>query len=63
MSNYNNLKSNPDSAIARYKAGVTPTDYEFEYEELGVDSLNSEIENFRYENEAILKSYLSNQGI
>ena len=67
MSNYNNLKSNPDPAIAKYKSGIKPINYDynsdFEYEKFSVDSLNNEIENFRYENEAILKSYLSNQGI
>lgn len=61
MNNYNSLKSNPDPAIARYKSGVVPAD--IEYEDMSVDSLNSEIENFRFEHEAILKSYLSNQGI
>ncbi|MBQ3642818.1 lytic transglycosylase domain-containing protein [bacterium] len=60
MNNYNVLKSNPDPSIARYKAGVP---ININYEQLSSDSLNSEIENFRFENEAILKSYLSNQGI
>ena len=61
MTNYNNLKSNPDPSIERYKSGSVPIN--INYEELSADTLNNEIENFRYENEAILKSYLSNQGI
>lgn len=51
MANYNNMKVNPDPAIAQYKESV---------KEIGLLDENSD---FRTEHEAVLKSYLSNQGI
>ena len=50
MSDYNNLKSNPDPVIAEYKNSVKDINY-------------LEEDDFRYEHEAVLNSYLSNQGI
>ena len=61
MNNYNSLKTKPDPVITGYKSGDFSIN--IDYENMSVDSLNSEIENFRFEHEAILKSYLSNQGI
>jgi len=51
MSNYNNLKLHPDPAIAQYKNAIK--------------ELANEIseEDFRMQQDAILKAYLSNQGI
>ncbi len=53
MSNYNRLKINPDPAIANYK-DVTL--------EINDETAVSE-EDFRMQQDAILKSYLSSQGI
>lgn len=51
MSNYNNMKTNPDPVIAQ----VTNSTKEISYMETDED--------FRAEHKAILESYLSNQGI
>lgn len=51
MNDYNNLKANPDPVIAEYKNSLKDINY-----------LEDE-EDFRYEHEAVLNSYLSNQGI
>ena len=53
MNSYNNLKSNPDPAVAQYKNTLK-----------GISDVQNEEEiDFRMQHEAILKSYLSNQGI
>ena len=51
MSNYNNLKLHPDPAIAQYQNAL--------------NEINNEIseEDFRMQQDAILKSFLSSQGI
>ena len=51
MNNYNNLKRHPDPAITQYKTIMQEINDEQEQED------------FRMQQEAILKSYLSNQGI
>lgn len=51
MANYNNLKANPDPAIAQYKNSTKDI------------NLVEENSDFRSQHDAILKSYLSNQGI
>lgn len=53
MSSYNNFKTNPDPAILRYQDSIKKIS-NVEYKE--------EID-FRAQHEAIIKSYLSNQGI
>ncbi len=55
MDNYNNLKTNPDPAIAQYKNALKKISNEISKESLEDD--------FRMEQEAILKSFLSHQGI
>ena len=53
MNNYNNFKVNPDPAILRYQDSIK-----------GIADIQKEEEiDFRAQHEAILKSYLSNQGI
>ena len=53
MNSYNNFKVNPDPVISQYKSGVKGiSDYK----------LDDEVD-FRLEHEAVLKSFLSNQGI
>ncbi len=53
MSSYNNFKVNPDPVISQYKSGIKGiSDYKIDDE---VD--------FRLEHEAVLKSFLSSQGI
>ena len=54
MNSYNNFKANPDPAIARYNNG--------DIKEISTAEYDEEID-FRMQHEAILKSYLSNQGI
>ena len=51
MSNYNNLKLHPDPAIAQYKNALKEI----------ADEISEE--DFRMQQDAILKAYLSNQGI
>jgi soluble lytic murein transglycosylase-like protein len=51
MSNYNNLKLHPDPAIAQYKNALKEIADEMAEED------------FRMQQDAILKAYLSNQGI
>ncbi len=51
MSNYNNLKLHPDPAIAQYKNALKEISNEISEED------------FRMQQEAILKSFLSSQGI
>lgn len=51
MNSYNNLKVNPDPAISQYKNGIKEINYEVAEED------------FRMQQEAVLKSFLSNQGI
>ena len=51
MNSYNNLKANPDPAISQYKNGIKEINYEV-----------SEAD-FRMQQEAVLKSFLSNQGV
>ncbi len=51
MNSYNNLKINPDPVIAQYKNSVKDINY------------MSDDTDFRAQQEAVLKSYLSNQGI
>ncbi len=51
MNSYNNLKSNPDPAIAGYKNGIKDINYE------------TAEPDFRMQQDTILKSYLSSQGI
>ncbi|MGM9993963.1 MAG: lytic transglycosylase domain-containing protein [Candidatus Avigastranaerophilus sp.] len=53
MNSYNNFKVNPDPAILRYQDSIK-----------GIADIQKEEEiDFRAQHEAILKSYLSNQGI
>lgn len=53
MSSYNNFKVNPDPVISQYKSGIKGiSDYKVDDES-----------DFRLEHEAVLKSFLSNQGI
>ncbi|MCD7879674.1 MAG: lytic transglycosylase domain-containing protein [Candidatus Gastranaerophilales bacterium] len=54
MNSYNKLKTNPDPAIAQYKNSV---------KEINYTSPQDKEEDFRLEQEAVLKSYLSNQGV
>lgn len=49
MNNYNSLKLNPDPVIAQYKNGIK--------------EINNEEVDFRMQQDAILKAFLSNQGI
>lgn len=56
MNTYKDLKINPDPAIARYQDTLKKISNVTENEE-------DEEEDFRRQHEAILKSYLSNQGI
>lgn len=49
MNNYNSLKVNPDPVIAQYKNGFK--------------EVNNEEVDFRMQQDAILKAFLSNQGI
>lgn len=51
MNSYNSMKVNPDPAIAQYKNGIK----EINNEEKEVD--------FRAQHDAVLKAFLSNQGI
>ncbi len=51
MNNYNNLKLHPDPAIAQYKNAIKEMANEISEED------------FRMQQDAILKAYLSNQGI
>lgn len=51
MSSYNSMKENPDPAIAQYKNGIK----EINNEEKEAD--------FRAQHDAVLKAFLSNQGI
>ncbi len=51
MNSYNNLKLNPDPAIAEYKNGIKDINYEVAEAD------------FRMQQDTILKSYLSGQGI
>ena len=51
MSNYNAMKTNPDPVIAQYQDSLKDINF-----------LEGEVD-FRLEHEAVLKSYLSNQGI
>lgn len=53
MNSYNNLKVNPDPAIAQYKNSI---------KKISDVKTNDEVD-FRAQHEAILKSFLSNQGI
>ncbi len=52
MSNYNNLKLNPDPVIAQYKSVIKEINY-----------VKPTDEDFRIQEEAILQLYLANQGI
>lgn len=56
MSNYNKLKLNPDPAIAQYKNSIKEINIETEQEELNE-------EDFRQQQEAVLKTFLAYQGI
>ena len=51
MNSYNSMKENPDPAIAQYKNGIK--------------EINNEVQDydFRAEHDAVLKAFLSNQGI
>lgn len=51
MSSYNSMKKNPDPAIAQYKNGIK--------------EINNEVQDydFRAQHDAVLKAFLSNQGI
>ncbi len=60
MNNYNSLKTNPDPAIAGYKK--TEKEQPQEEKEKEISYVLSEAD-FRMQQDAILKSYLSNQGI
>ena len=51
MNSYNSMKNNPDPAIAQYKNGIKKINYEVEDTD------------FRLQHEAVLKAFLSNQGI
>ena len=51
MTDYKSLKANPDPVIAEYKSSTKDI------------NLMEEDYDFRYEHDAVLKSYLSNQGI
>ena len=51
MTDYKSLKANPDPVIAEYKNSTKDI------------NLMEEDYDFRYEHDAVLKSYLSNQGI
>lgn len=51
MSNYNAMKTNPDPVIAQYQNSTKDINF-----------LENEVD-FRAEHEAVLESYLSNQGI
>ena len=51
MNNYNAMKINPDPVIAQYQNSMQDINF-----------LEGEVD-FRAEHEAVLKSYLSNQGI
>ena len=51
MNSYNSMKVNPDPVIAQYKNGIKEINYEVE-----------EVD-FRMEHDAVLKAFLSNQGI
>ncbi len=51
MSSYNNLKNNPDPVIAQYNSSVKDINY------------ITDESDFRMQQEAVLKSYLSSQGI
>lgn len=51
MTDYKSLKANPDPVIAEYKNSTRDI------------NLMEEDYDFRYEHDAVLKSYLSNQGI
>lgn len=53
MNSYNNLKVNPDPAISQYKSSMQNiSDYQ-----------NAAESDFRAQHDAVLKSFLSNQGI
>ncbi len=55
MNNYNSLKVNPDPDIAQYKNSLKP---------IGNETVqDSAEEDFRIQQEAVLKSFLSHQGI
>ena len=58
MSNYNSLKINPDPAIAQYKNALKQISNEM----IAKDTAAAE-EDFRMQQEAVLKSFLSHQGI
>lgn len=51
MTDYKSLKANPDPVIAEYKNSTRD-----------INSMEEDYD-FRYEHDAVLKSYLSNQGI
>ena len=51
MNNYNNLKANPDPVIAQYKNSMKE-----------INVMDDDYD-FRSEHQAVLESYLSNQGI
>ena len=51
MSSYNNLKNNPDPVIAQYNSSVKDINY------------ITDESDFRMQQDAVLKSYLSSQGI
>jgi len=55
MNNYNSLKVNPDPAISQYKNGLKQINNE--------TTEDTSEEDFRMEQEAILESFLSKQGI
>ncbi len=52
MNDYKTLKANPDPVIAQYKNSTQ-----------NINNLIEDDYDFRYEHDAVLKSYLSNQGI
>lgn len=58
MSNYKNLKANPDPAMIQYEQTLK----DINNKEMNLEFAEQEIA-FRQANEAILKSYLANQGI
>ena len=61
MSNYKNLKANPDPAIIAYEQTLKEINEEKEDKEI-IDFEEQSLA-FRQANDAILKSYLANQGI
>ncbi len=62
MTNYNSLKINPDPAIAQYKNAIKKISNEISNEIEEISNENIE-EDYRMQQDAILKAFLSHQGI